>query len=224
MIIGLEGNIGAGKSTLLRRIAQIFPEVEVVPEDIAAWNNYTVDQKPLLAAYYDEPQKHGFKTQMAILLSRHKANQRAAASPQHVFVHERTMIADVHIFGKLGVSQGNLTPTEYDIMRDWADAVAHEPDVTIFLDVDPEVCYERMRKRGRKEEGGVPLELLQQLHTIHHQWYNNFDKHGKIIRIQDNDEDAIEDIVEYLHHAHGVQLHKSPLPLPPQPTTRIATA
>ena len=133
------------------------PEVGVVPEDIAAWNNYTVDGKPLLAAYYDDPKLHGFKTQMAILLSRHKANLRASQSPQGVSVHEPTMIADVHIFGKLGVSQGNLTQTEYDIMRDWADTVALEPDVTIFLDVDPEVCYERMRKRAREEEDGVPL-------------------------------------------------------------------
>ena len=221
MIIGLEGNIGAGKSTLLRKLARMYPEVVVVPEDIAAWNSYTVEGKPLLAAYYDEPPKHGFKTQMAILLSRHHANQRAAESPDRTFVHERTMIADVHIFGKLGVSQGNLTQTEYDIMRDWANAVNREPDVTVFLDVDPTVCFDRMRNRGRSEENGVSLELLRQLHDMHHQWYNDFDKLARIVRIQNNDEDAIDEIVAFLRNA-GVPLRES-MSIPRTPTTRTAT-
>jgi len=221
MIIGLEGNIGAGKSTLLRKLAQMYPEVVVVPEDIAAWNSYTVEDKPLLAAYYDEPPKHGFKTQMAILLSRHHANQRAAESPDRIFVHERTMIADVHIFGKLGVSQGSLTQTEYDIMRDWAHAVNREPDVTVFIDVDPKVCFDRMRNRGRSEEDGVSSELLHQLHDMHHQWYNDFDKLARIVRIQNNDEDAIEEIVAFLRNA-GVPLRKS-RSISHAPTTRTAT-
>lgn len=217
MIIGVEGNIGAGKSTLLENIAKQYPGVCVIPEDISSWNKYVVDGKPLLEAFYDNPREHGFKTQMAILLSRHKANVHASMSSQNVFVHERTMTADVHIFGKLGRLDGNLSEAEYDIVRDWANTLEkdHAPDVTVFLDVDPEVCYERMAKRGRAGESSVSLEMLRRLHALHHEWYNSCDRKN-IIRIEDNDEDAIVSIETYLRAMHGVHLTPTSNPATPQ--------
>jgi deoxynucleoside kinase len=43
-------------------------------------------------------------------------------------------------------------------------------DLIVYLRTSPEVAYERMTGRGRKEESGAPLEYLQLLHEVHEKW------------------------------------------------------
>jgi deoxyadenosine/deoxycytidine kinase len=45
-----------------------------------------------------------------------------------------------------------------------------KPDAFIYLQVGPEVCYQRLTRRARSEEATVPLEYLQQLHQKHEDW------------------------------------------------------
>lgn len=206
MIIGLEGNVGAGKSTLLKKISAKYPHVTVIQEDLDTWNSYTSDGVPLLEAFYKDPQKLGFVTQMAILLSRHKANLNIDRRSTRTTVLERTMTADVHIFGKLGLRQGNISPTEYAVMCDWVSTVETHgsPDITVFLDVPPEVCLERIRKRGRKAEAGVTKEFVEELHALHLEWYNNA-VHRNIVRIQDNEDEDIEELFNFINRATRAQ-------------------
>lgn len=40
----------------------------------------------------------------------------------------------------------------------------------MYLRTTPEIVYQRMQTRGRKEEDSVPLEYLRQIHEIHDDW------------------------------------------------------
>lgn len=40
----------------------------------------------------------------------------------------------------------------------------------VYLRTSPEVVYQRMQLRARKEEETVPLEYLRQIHEIHDDW------------------------------------------------------
>lgn len=40
----------------------------------------------------------------------------------------------------------------------------------MYLRTTPEVVYQRMQARGRKEEDSVSLEYLRQIHEIHDDW------------------------------------------------------
>lgn len=42
--------------------------------------------------------------------------------------------------------------------------------ITVYLRTTPEVVYERMRARARKEEDCVSLEYLRQIHDVHDEW------------------------------------------------------
>lgn len=41
---------------------------------------------------------------------------------------------------------------------------------TVYLRTTPEVVFQRMHARARKEEESVPLEYLRQIHEIHEDW------------------------------------------------------
>ncbi|GFS08871.1 thymidine kinase 2, mitochondrial [Elysia marginata] len=43
-------------------------------------------------------------------------------------------------------------------------------DLIVYLRADPATCYERLRKRSRKEEAGVPISLIESLHKLHDEW------------------------------------------------------
>lgn len=43
----------------------------------------------------------------------------------------------------------------------------------IYLQVSPETCLVRLKKRGRPEESGHTLEYLQQLHDKHETWLDD---------------------------------------------------
>jgi deoxyadenosine/deoxycytidine kinase len=46
------------------------------------------------------------------------------------------------------------------------------------LRTDPEICMERIRKRGRVEERKLTLKYIKQLHESHEQWLGrNMDSH-----------------------------------------------
>lgn len=40
----------------------------------------------------------------------------------------------------------------------------------VYLRTSPDVVYQRMKTRARKEENCVSLEYLQQVHNIHDEW------------------------------------------------------
>ncbi len=44
-----------------------------------------------------------------------------------------------------------------------------------YLQVPPEVCFNRLKQRARTEEVGVSLQYLQQLHELYEQLYSNSD-------------------------------------------------
>eukprot|EP00899_Mesostigma_viride_P023196 jgi/Mesvir1/4060/Mv25218-RA.1 len=45
------------------------------------------------------------------------------------------------------------------------------PDAFLYLQASPEVCMERMKRRGRPEEATVGLDYLTRLHCQHESWF-----------------------------------------------------
>ncbi|NXF99177.1 DGUOK protein, partial [Sakesphorus luctuosus] len=81
-----------------------------------------------------------------------------------------------YVFAKNLFEVGHLQPLEWAIYQDWHDfLLCHLGPGTalhgfLYLRARPQTCLARLRRRARREEGGIRLEYLEQLHAQHEQW------------------------------------------------------
>eukprot|EP00118_Oscarella_pearsei_P026576 m.310112 g.310112 ORF g.310112 m.310112 type:complete len:248 (+) comp49620_c0_seq1:44-787(+) len=185
--IAVEGNIGSGKSTLLRILRnRSFDRltVDVVPEPLNKWQRIGNDTVPehkkenLLEKFYKDPHRWAYTFQAYACLSRVQAQLDAPRShlegrPNPTLIFERSIYSDRLCFGLNSYEIGFLTDMEWFLYCDWNEFIVKKLshiDGVIYLQTDPKVCFERLQKRSRKEEGTVDLDYLERLHQKHENW------------------------------------------------------
>jgi deoxyadenosine/deoxycytidine kinase len=171
----VDGNIGGGKSTLidyLRKIEKIGNrKVVVIQEPIDAWGQI-VDEHgtPILKLFYENTKEHAFPFQMAAFISRVEVLKCAMRENKNaIIVTERSLYTDRDVFAKMLFDSGNITLVNYTIYLKWFDLFAEDYpiDKQIYISANPEVCYERIKKRSRDGESNIELEYLRNCHDYH---------------------------------------------------------
>lgn len=160
-LLWVEAIIGAGKTTFCREVGKRL-NLRIIEEP--------VDGNPYLARFYKEPQRWAFPMQIWLLHQRHKMQQLAAIEATGVggykgSILDRSLAGD-RVFAKLHLQKGNIDPLDWRNYEDCYDGMCRTllpPTKLIFLDVQPETAYERMKARNRDAEVGVPLEYLKDL-------------------------------------------------------------
>jgi len=189
-VLALEGNIGAGKSTLLRLLKQ--RGLKSVEEPVAKWQSVgDGDGTNLLDKFYRDPKRWAFTFQTYAFLSRTQAavrelrdgdraflaaggvEEKSEAPPSYVF--ERSLYSDKHCFASNCYKTGLFDDVEWRVYSDYHAWVMDEHpcllvDGFVYLRTSPATCLARSQRRGRPEEGALPLAYLQQLHARHEEW------------------------------------------------------
>ncbi|NWI43565.1 DGUOK protein, partial [Picathartes gymnocephalus] len=81
-----------------------------------------------------------------------------------------------YVFAKNLFEAGHLQPLEWAIYQDWHEFLLRHlgPRAALhgflYLRAGPQMCLQRLRRRGRSEEGGIQLGYLEQLHAQHEHW------------------------------------------------------
>lgn len=170
----LEGNIGAGKSTFLR-ILEPHINANAIFEPTDKWQNIG-DGENLLDLFYKDIKRWAYTFQSYAFISRIQAfNQLKPEQTDKPFkVMERSVYCDRYCFAKNCFEMGLMSPLEWQIYKDWfswlAENYAPQPAGFIYLQTNPEICFERLKKRNRSEETGVSLDYLKTLHERHEDW------------------------------------------------------
>jgi len=104
---------------------------------------------------------------------------RMDSVPHAITFFERSVYSSRLVFAENSFESGYITPTEWALYCDWTNYIYKtvkelKLDGIIYLQCDPKVCSERMNKRSRSEEGGVPLEYLIALHDKYENWLNGW--------------------------------------------------
>lgn len=160
-LIWVEGIIGAGKSTFAKEVSRRLG-LRLIEEP--------VDDNPYLAPFYEDPKKWAFGMQMFLLHKRYAQQQLASLEATgvggfHGAILDRSLSGD-RVFAKLHRKAENIEELDwktYEMAYQIMCRTLLPPTLMVFLDIQPETAFERMRKRNRDAEAGVPLEYLREL-------------------------------------------------------------
>jgi deoxyadenosine/deoxycytidine kinase len=175
-IFVLEGNISAGKTTLLEHIESMnHPKIVVLKEPVDAWTSVRdKDGENILEKYYKDPKTYAFPFQILAFHTRLQSIKKAIEDNPiaDVILCERSLHADGHIFAKMLYDDGLIDEISYRIYQKmYEDGISQFPLAgIIYLDVSPEICAERIVKRGRSGEEGIQLAYLKKCHNYHEEW------------------------------------------------------
>lgn len=167
--IAVEGNIGSGKTTFLNHVAKLG-NVSILAEPLAMWRN--CQGHNLLDIMYENPKKFAFTFQSYVQLTLLQAHLQQ--TPHRFKLMERSLFSARYCFLEKLYRDGNLTAPEFSVVDEWFKWIREKQDIRldliIYLKTDPEVVYERILARARREEKQVPFEYVKSLHELHENW------------------------------------------------------
>ena len=170
-LIWTEGVIGCGKTTFSREVAKRL-NLRLIEEPVG---NGEGEENPYLEKFYKDPKKYAFGMQMFLLHKRYAMQQLASYEATGVggyagAILDRSLSGD-RVFAKLHVDAGNIDPLDwatYELAHNLMCRSLLPPTLLVFLDIQPQTAYDRMKKRNRIAENGVPLEYLIKLREGYH--------------------------------------------------------
>eukprot|EP00095_Tigriopus_kingsejongensis_P003612 maker-scaffold49_size462716-snap-gene-1.18 protein:Tk03612 transcript:maker-scaffold49_size462716-snap-gene-1.18-mRNA-1 annotation:"thymidine kinase mitochondrial precursor" len=168
--INVEGIIGTGKSTFLKSF-EAYPLVNVLPEPVDKWTN--LNGTDLLQLIYNDPQRWGLAQESFVQLTMMQGHLKNYGA---IKVMERSFQSARFIFIENLFRSGRLQPVEYNILNKWyelfeqMDEIDIRTDLTVYLQSNPEVVWERIKRRGRKEEANISKDFLWNIHRLHEDW------------------------------------------------------
>ncbi len=166
----LEGNIGVGKSTFLKLIQQHAPEIAVIQESVDSWA-FQMHGQSLLGNFYQDPKRWAYTMETMTMMTRVREHTYHQMHAQPASVMERSVYSGHYCFAKNDQAEGFFSKTEWEVYLRWMEFMVLDtcqpPRGFIFLQAAPELCFDRMRERGRQGEEGITLAYMQQLHDWH---------------------------------------------------------
>jgi len=188
IIISIDGNIGAGKSTFLNQLKQNYPNFNYIDEPVDIWTKFTNDEnQSLLELYYKDKSRWAYTFQNCVFLTRvlninriiNEWKEECKINPEkcqnNIFITERFIDTDVHIFAKMLHDDGFINKMEWDMYIQWYEYLITDCklDGIIYIDTNPELCRERIKIRGRNGESNISLDFLNKLCNYHDIWIKN---------------------------------------------------
>jgi len=159
--IAMAGNIGAGKTTAAKLISQHFG-LELFDEPV-------VDNR-FLRDYYADMRRWSFTLQLEFLMRRVEHHELIKTVPKSC-IQDRTLYEDPEIFAKYLHGLGFMDNRELDLYFEYFNRLNREllrPDLILMLEVDHiQTLLQRIRTRGRKEEGGIDDAFLSGLNAYY---------------------------------------------------------
>ena len=159
--IWVEGNIASGKSRLTGQLEKLLG-FRSFPEPVA--------DKGYLELFYADPKRWAFSIQVEMLRRRWDIHRLAMlecrAGSYAGTILDRGLPGD-RVFAWMHHQAGNLHSLEwatYEALYSEFMSVPHmQPTVLVYLDVSPERCLRRIRRRARPSEERITLDYLSAL-------------------------------------------------------------
>jgi deoxyadenosine/deoxycytidine kinase len=184
-IMSIEGNIGSGKSTLLENLRKHYANNShtiFLREPVDDWEKIKDNEgNTMLKKFYADQEKYSFAFQMMAYISRLKILRdtiekiKNQNSEEFVIITERSLYTDKYVFAKMLHDQGKIEDVCYQIYLNWFDEFAKDFPInySVYVNTEPQKCYERIHKRAREGEEVIPLAYLQDCHNYHEEFLDD---------------------------------------------------
>ena len=173
-MIVIEGQIGVGKTT----IGEILQERYGVRLFRELTRESTLQ---LLDRFYADKRRWAFTLQVHFLNERFRMIKDIFRNGGGLL--DRSIYGD-RIFADLLHDDGDMTNEEFETYETLLDNMlehAQKPDLLIYLDCSVETALERIKRRNRGLESGIPRDYLEKLNQRYLDWFENYDLSPKII-------------------------------------------
>jgi deoxyguanosine kinase len=161
----VEGPIGAGKTTLARRLAARLSADMLLEQP---------GENPFLSRFYQDMTRYALPTQLFFLFQR----VRMLEPLTQLDLFARPAVGDFlldkdPLFARLTLSEDELALYQkiYDALRPRTPV----PDLVVYLQAQPSVLAERVRKRAAAFERGISEEYLALLADSYSRFFHHYD-------------------------------------------------
>jgi deoxyadenosine/deoxycytidine kinase len=172
-VIIIEGQIGVGKTTvgeLLERELDISLYRELQHEETLS----------LLDRFYADQPRWAFTLQVHFLNERFRMIKQITRDGGGAL--DRSIYGD-RIFADVLHEDGAMTHEEYRTYETLFDNMLEHvqpPDLLIYLDCSVDTAIDRIRRRNRGLESGIPRDYLERLNARYLDWYARYELSPKL--------------------------------------------
>ncbi|RME03308.1 MAG: deoxynucleoside kinase [Planctomycetota bacterium] len=187
-MIGFEGLIGAGKTELIKAMSKKF-----LSEGLKAKPYLEPVDHPYLEKFYQDMERWGLEMQFYLMSRRFRTHMdalRVEWSEGIQTFHDRTIWGD-KAFAHMLYRSNLISPLGYDSYLQHRRCMLSfllPPQIVVWLEVDPEICIERIKKRERACEVGITTEYLSNLRKSYDDVLEELEKKGSKIIVYDYNE------------------------------------
>ncbi|HEY8027309.1 MAG TPA: deoxynucleoside kinase [Burkholderiaceae bacterium] len=163
--IVVEGPIGVGKTSLTNKLARALSAQTLLE---------LPQENPFLEKFYRDAARYALPTQMFFLFQR--MNQLRELTQTDMFdapIVSDFLIDKDPIFATLTLADDELNL--YRQMYDHLRPQAPQPDLVIYLQAEPSVLVERVKKRGIAMESNISESYLYRLCESYSRYFHHYD-------------------------------------------------
>lgn len=183
--IGICGPIASGKTTLALELGKIM-NLPVFLEG--------VDKNPYLGKFYEELKKKSIPNPYAFPLQIHLLNKRFEQQQRLIWskkggIQDRSIYED-GIFARMLMDGKEMNEKDYKTYIDLFNNMTSfmkDPHLIVYLNVSPEDCEKRLKKRDRDIEKHVPLSYLKKLCKRYKTFVKDISKKIPVLEIEYNE-------------------------------------
>lgn len=180
----VSGPIGAGKSSILHAVTamtQYERSVEVIPEDISAWQYY-------LEKFYERPGEYAFLFQKEVEVHMHNLTKRLEQLEEECHDKEMTVFVErapsdvLEVF--LPLNKDKIPPEDYAALVYCMTKYAERPiwqNVSYYMVVCPaHQCIQRIMQRDRRGESAIGEQYMVDMIQLYDSMAEKYD--ARLIR------------------------------------------
>lgn len=160
----VEGPIGAGKTSLARRLAARFSADLLLEQP---------GENPFIARFYQDMARYAFPAQLFFLFQR----ARMVEPLKQPDMFARPTVADFILDKDLLFARVTLSGDEFALYQKIYEAMrpqAPAPDLVVYLQAQPSVLAERVRRRAAAFERGISEEYLALLADSYARFFHHY--------------------------------------------------